>query len=140
MRRSTLVRGVAGLGALVCLGALPFWLSESSPSAATVQASASVHRLPLFRWRVGEAHTFHLVWDDLTRVALPMPAQDAKAQELEGVLHLDGELTLQALETRATGTRLRLTLRRLARHEATLSGQALLPDAAALQAHLPDTA
>ncbi|MBZ4374930.1 HEAT repeat domain-containing protein [Corallococcus sp. AS-1-6] len=140
MRRSTLVRGVAGLGALVCLGALPFWLSGSSPSAATVQASESSHRLPLFRWRVGEAHTFHLVWDDLTRVALPMPAPDAKAQELEGVLHLDGELTLQALETRATGTRLRLTLRRLARHEAVLAGQALLPDAAALQAHLPDTA
>ncbi|MBN9682529.1 MULTISPECIES: HEAT repeat domain-containing protein [unclassified Corallococcus] len=140
MRRSTLVRGVAGLGALVCLGALPFWLSEPFPSAATVQPAESAHRLPLFRWRVGEAHTFHLVWDDLTRVALPMPSQDAKAQELEGVLHLDGELTLQALETRATGTRLRLTLRRLARHEAVLSGQALLPDAAALQAHLPDTA
>ncbi|MFB1481778.1 HEAT repeat domain-containing protein [Corallococcus sp. RDP092CA] len=140
MRRSTLVRGVAGLGALVCLGALALWLSASSPSAATVEASESSHRLPLFRWRVGEAHTFHLVWDDLTRVALPMPGPDAKAQALEGVLHLDGELTLQALESRATGTRLRLTLRRLARHEAVLSGQALLPDAAALQAHLPDTA
>ena len=140
MRRSTLVRGVAGLGALVCLGALPFWLSEPSSSAATVEASESSHRLPLFRWRVGEAHTFHLVWDDLTRVALPMPGPGAKAQELEGVLHLDGELVLQALESHATGTRLRLTLRRLARHEAVLSGQALLPDAAALQAHLPDTA
>ena len=37
MRRSILVRGVAGLGALVCLGALPFWLSVPSPSAATVE-------------------------------------------------------------------------------------------------------
>lgn len=141
MRRSTLVRGVAGLGALLCLGALPVWLSASSPSAAAVETAESSRRLPLSRWRVGEAHTFHLVWDDLTRVALPMTGPDASRPSLlEGAFHLDGELTLQALESRATGTRLRLTLQRLERHEALLAGQPLLPDAAAVQTHLPDTA
>ena len=141
MRRSTLVRGVAGLCALLCLGAIFLWRSSSSQAAGAAEAQAS-HRLPLFRWRVGEAHTFHLVWDDLERVALPTSQGSGAAQQgmLEGTLHLEGELTLQALESRATGTRLRLTLRRLGRHEALFAGQALLPDAAAVQQHLPDTA
>ncbi|RKH71819.1 HEAT repeat domain-containing protein [Corallococcus aberystwythensis] len=137
MRRSTLVRGVAGLVAMLCLGAFAVWQSPSSSSAAV--ASGASGRLPLFRWRVGEAQTFHLVWDDLTRVALPI-ADPSQPDVLEGVLHLDGELTLQALESRATGTRLRLTLRRLERHEALFSGQPLLPDAESVRTHLPDTA
>jgi hypothetical protein len=142
MRRSTLVRGVAGLSALLCLGAVPlWWSSRDAGPAVAVEAPEASRRLPLFRWRVGEAHTFHLVWDDLTRVALPLPSTDAaRPNALEGVLHLDGELTLQALEARATGTRLRLTLRRLARHEAMLAGQSMLPDAEAVRTHLPDTA
>ncbi|GEL74223.1 HEAT repeat domain-containing protein [Myxococcus virescens] len=143
MRRSRLaVRTAALTSTLLFVGAVPVWFyfHPAAPEAVVVAAPVSASRLPLYRWTVGEERTYHFVWNDLQRVALPVPQQGEAPQTMDGTLSLEGELTLQALEVRAKGARVRLAVKRLDRHDATLSGQALFPDAAAVQAHLPQTA
>ncbi|MFP2905842.1 HEAT repeat domain-containing protein [Pyxidicoccus sp. 3LFB2] len=141
MSRSRLALLPAALVTLLLAGALLAWnvYRPSLPGAVTEVFAERASRLPLTRWTPGEERTYRFVWDDLQRVELPVPT-GGEDSALTGTLHLDGELTLQAIEVRATGTRLRLGLKQLDRHEATVSGQALFPDAASVQAQLPASA
>ncbi|GHG87232.1 HEAT repeat domain-containing protein [Comamonas sp. JC664] len=141
MRRSKLAVRTAALTTLLLAGAVPAWhfFHRSAPVVATPQAAVSPSRLPLYQWTVGEERTYHFVWNDLQRIAFTVPGGE-ELQRFDGVMNLDGELTLQALEVREDGARLRLALKRLSQHEVTFSGQSLLPDAAALQEHLPESA
>ncbi|MFP2964020.1 HEAT repeat domain-containing protein, partial [Myxococcus sp. 1LA] len=141
MRRSRLaVRTAALTTTLLLAGAVPVWSYFHSAATEAEAATASASRLPMYRWTVGEERTYHFVWNDMQRVALPVTQQGAAPQTMDGTLSLDGELTLQALEVRANGARVRLAVKRLDRHDATLAGQALFPDAEALRAHLPQAA
>ncbi|ATB45022.1 HEAT repeat domain-containing protein [Corallococcus macrosporus] len=143
MRRSRLaVRTAALTTTLLLAGAVPMWsyFHSAATEAVDAAAPAAASRLPLYRWTVGEARTYHFIWNDLQRVALPVPQQGDAPQAMDVALSLEGELTLQALEVRANGARVRLAVKRLERHDATLSGQALFPDAEAVRAHLPQTA
>ncbi|WP_426756650.1 HEAT repeat domain-containing protein [Myxococcus sp. Y35] len=141
MRRSRLAVRTAALTTLLLAGSVSVWsyFHRAAPEAVAAPAPVSASQLPLYRWTVGEERTYHFVWDDLQRVALPV-SQDQARQSMEGMLKLEGELTLQALEVRANGARVRMALKRLERHEASLAGQALFPDAASIQSHLPETA
>jgi hypothetical protein len=131
----------AALVTLLLASSLLAWtfFRPSPPGAATGDLAPSTTRLPLSRWTPGEERTYRFTWDDLQRVELPMPAGGGDTS-LTGTLHLEGELTLQALEVRDSGTRLRLALKRLDRHEAVVAGQSLFPDAASVQAQLPASA
>ncbi|NVJ23443.1 MULTISPECIES: HEAT repeat domain-containing protein [Myxococcus] len=140
MRRQRFAVRTAVLSTLLLTGSLSAWYF-TRPTAAVADPSAVVSdsRLPLYQWTLGEERVYRLVWDDLQRVSLPL-ATAGESTTIDGTLHLEGSLALQALEVRPTGTRLRLTLKSLERHEAMLSGQPLLPDAATLAAHLPQSA
>ncbi|MCP3099983.1 HEAT repeat domain-containing protein [Myxococcus sp. K15C18031901] len=130
----------AVLSSLLLAGGVSTWFfTRSASSRDDVETVASASRLPLFRWTRGEERTYQFVWDDLQRVTLPTPVQ-GEASTLDGTLHLGGTLSLQALDVRPDGARLRLALESLTRHEATLAGQTVLPDANAVAQHLPPSA
>ncbi|MCE9668027.1 HEAT repeat domain-containing protein [Myxococcus stipitatus] len=140
MRRPTPFVRTAVLSSLLLVGCLSAWhFTRSAPRRDDPSSVASASRLPLFRWTPGEERTYRFVWDDLQRVVLPMPVP-GESSSLDGTLHLGGTLTLQALEARPDGTRVRLALESLTRHEARLSGQDILPDAAAVARLLPPSA
>ncbi|MFY2557094.1 HEAT repeat domain-containing protein [Corallococcus terminator] len=140
MRRPRFAVRTAVLSTLLLTGSLSAWyFTRPTATGADTSAVASNSRLPLYQWTQGEERVYRFVWDDLQRVSLPMPAS-GESTTIDGTLHLEGSLALQALEVRPTGTRLRLTLKSLERHEAILSGQALFPDAATLASHLPESA
>ncbi|WP_164020568.1 HEAT repeat domain-containing protein [Pyxidicoccus trucidator] len=141
MSRSRLALLPAALVTLLLAGSLLAWnaFRPSLSGAVTGVFAERASRLPLTRWEPGEERTYRFVWDDLQRVELPVPTS-GEDSALTGTLHLEGELTLQALEVRDTGTRLRLGLKRLDRHEALVSGQALFPDDASVRAQLPASA
>ncbi|NTX51349.1 HEAT repeat domain-containing protein [Myxococcus sp. CA039A] len=140
MRRPRLAVRTAVLSTLLLTGSLSAWyFTRPTMPGADTASVVSDSRLPLYQWTQGEERVYRFVWDDLQRVSLPLPSA-GESSTLDGTLHLEGSLTLQALEVRPTGTRLHLALKSLERHEAVLSGQVLLPDAAAVAAHLPQTA
>lgn len=141
MLRSKPVLLLAALVTLLLAGSLFAWnaFRPSLPEAVTGLFAERSSRLPLSKWTLGEERTYRFAWDDLQRVELPVPT-GGDSSSITGTLHLEGELTLQALEVRETGTRLRLALKHLDRHEAVVSGQPLFPDAAAVQAQLPASA
>jgi len=141
MLRSRPVLLPAALVTLLLAGSLSAWnaFRPSLPEAVTGLFAERTFRLPLSKWKLGEERTYRFAWDDLQRVELPVPT-GGENSSITGMLHLEGELTLQALEVRETGTRLRLGLKHLDRHEAVVSGQPLFPDDAAVQAQLPASA
>ncbi|QSQ24612.1 HEAT repeat domain-containing protein [Pyxidicoccus parkwayensis] len=141
MLRSRPALRLAALVTLLLAGSFFAWstIRPAMPGALTAVLAQEPSRLPLSRWEPGEERTYRFAWDDLQRVELPVPT-GAEGSSLTGTLHLEGELTLQALEVRADGARLRLGLKHLDRHEAVVSGQALFPDDASVQAQLPASA
>ncbi|GEN08405.1 HEAT repeat-containing protein [Myxococcus fulvus] len=144
MRRPRLAVRTAVLSTLLLTGSLSAWYF-TRPTVVAGEGTPVVvsdSRLPLFQWTPGEERVYRFTWDDLQRVELPMPVPGGAASSgaVEGTLHLEGSLALRALEVRPDGTRVRLSLKSLERHDAVLSGQQLFPDAASVVTQLPESA
>lgn len=129
----TVAAAVVGLLLIPCV----IWQLRARVVAAS---SDEPSPLPLFQWTLGEERTYHFIWDDLQHVRLSLPQSPNGETRLEGTLHLEGDLALQAVVIGPKSTQVSLRLLGLRRHQAVFAGQPMFPDEASVSKALPATA